>query len=140
MSTSNKLKAYVRFDGSGRVVPSSVILARFKPKVGNYQEIDAYECCNDVPTTTTTTTQGGGVTPTAFIKPYWLYVNPCVSGTVGSIVFYSSSSVLQPGVIIFNNADLTSPVQEGTVINVDPFVYPRLLVGVGGVLSVYSCG
>jgi len=56
MSTSNKLKAFVRFDGSGRVVPSSVILARFKPKVGNYQEIDSTECCEYVPTTTTTTT------------------------------------------------------------------------------------
>lgn len=49
MSTSNKLKAFVRFDGSGRVVPSSVILARFKPKVGNYQEIDSTECCEYVP-------------------------------------------------------------------------------------------
>jgi hypothetical protein len=64
MSTSNKLKAYVRFDGSGRVVPSSVILARFKPKVGNYQEIDSTECCEYVPTTTTTTTSGEPTTTT----------------------------------------------------------------------------
>ena len=47
------LKAYIRYDGSGRVVSSSVILARNKPKVGNWVEIDAYECCG---TTTTTTT------------------------------------------------------------------------------------
>jgi hypothetical protein len=46
MANNNKLKAFVRYDGSGRVVPSSLILARFKPKVGNYKEIDAYECCN----------------------------------------------------------------------------------------------
>lgn len=46
MSTSNKLKAFVRFDGSGRVVPSSLILARFKPKVGNYREINSSECCD----------------------------------------------------------------------------------------------
>lgn len=44
---NKRLKAFVRYDGTGRVVPSSVILARFKPKVGNYKEIDAYECCND---------------------------------------------------------------------------------------------
>ena len=50
MSTSNKLKAFVRFDGSGRVVPSSVILARFKPKVGNYHEIPSTECCEYIPT------------------------------------------------------------------------------------------
>jgi hypothetical protein len=47
------LKAYVRFDGTGRIVPSSLILRRKKPKVGKWVEIPAYECCN--PTTTTTT-------------------------------------------------------------------------------------
>jgi hypothetical protein len=56
------LKAYVRFDGSGRVVAGSLILRRSKPKVGKWQEISAYECCNpatteapEAPTTTTTT-------------------------------------------------------------------------------------
>lgn len=48
------LKAFVRFDGTGRIVPSSLILRRKKPKVGKWVEIPAYECCN--PTTTTTTT------------------------------------------------------------------------------------
>ena len=63
-NNNNKLKAFVRFDGSGRIVPSSLIVQAFKPKVGNYVEIDAKECCNftttttttAVPTTTTTTT------------------------------------------------------------------------------------
>ena len=56
MATIDKrpLKAYVRFDGTGRIVPSSLILRRKKPKVGKWLEIPAYECCN--PTTTTTTT------------------------------------------------------------------------------------
>lgn len=62
--SSNKrdLKAYVRFDGSGRVVAGSLILRQNKPKVGKWQEIVAYECCNTttttttIPTTTTTTT------------------------------------------------------------------------------------
>ena len=48
------LKAFIRFDGSGRVVSSSLVLRRNKPKVGKWQEIPAYECCN--PTTTTTST------------------------------------------------------------------------------------
>jgi len=43
------LKAFVRFDGTGRIVPSSLILRRKKPKVGKWVEIPAYECCN--PTT-----------------------------------------------------------------------------------------
>ena len=45
-NNNNKLKAFVRFDGSGRIVPSSLIVQAFKPKVGNYKEIDAKECCN----------------------------------------------------------------------------------------------
>ena len=53
-NNNNKLKAFVRFDGSGRIVPSSLIVQSIKPQVGNWQEIDAKECCN--PTTTTTTT------------------------------------------------------------------------------------
>lgn len=53
MATIDKrpMKAYVRFDGVGRIVPSSLILRRKKPKVGKWVEIPAYECCN--PTTTT---------------------------------------------------------------------------------------
>ena len=53
---NQRLKAFVRFDGSGRVVAGSLILRKAKPKVGKWHEIQAYECCNYVPTTTTTTT------------------------------------------------------------------------------------
>lgn len=62
--SSNKrdLKAFVRFDGSGRVVAGSLILRRQKPKVGKWQEIVGYECCN--PTTTTTTTASPTTTTT----------------------------------------------------------------------------
>ena len=45
---NKKLKAYVRFDGSGRVVAGSLILRKSKPKVGRWQEISAYECCGPV--------------------------------------------------------------------------------------------
>ena len=54
-NSNNRLKAYVRYDGTGRVIAGSLILQRSKPKVGNWQEIPANECCNYVPTTTTTT-------------------------------------------------------------------------------------
>jgi len=67
MATNNKLKAYVRFDGTGRVIAGSLILQRFKPKVGNWQEIDANECCN--PTTTTTTTAAPTTTSTTTVAP-----------------------------------------------------------------------
>jgi len=49
MATNKRtLKAYVRFDGSGRIIPGSLILQRSKPKVGNWKEILAYECCNPI--------------------------------------------------------------------------------------------
>jgi hypothetical protein len=55
MATNKRdLKAFVRFDGSGRVVPGSLVLRRKKPKVGKWQEILTYECCNSTTTTTTT--------------------------------------------------------------------------------------
>ena len=61
------LKAYVRYDGSGRVVSSSLVLRRQKPKVGNWVEIPAYECCN--PTTTTTTSTSSTTTTTTTVAP-----------------------------------------------------------------------
>lgn len=56
MSTINTrpLKAFVRFDGSGRIVAGSLIFRKNKPKVGKWREILAYECCNFTTTTTTT--------------------------------------------------------------------------------------
>jgi hypothetical protein len=63
MGTNRKdLKAFVRYDGSGRVVPSSLVLRRKKPKVGNWVEIPTYLCCE--PTTTTTTTTVAPTTTT----------------------------------------------------------------------------
>jgi len=47
-----RLKAFVRFDGSGRVVPGSLVLRKNKPKVGRWQEVAGYECCNAVPVVT----------------------------------------------------------------------------------------
>jgi hypothetical protein len=61
---NTKLKAYVRFDGTGRVIAGSLILQRFKPKVGNWHEIPATECCQYIPTTTTTTTTVAPTTTT----------------------------------------------------------------------------
>lgn len=50
MNGNNKkdLKAFVRYDGSGRVVAGSLILRRKKPKVGKWTEVQGYQCCNDV--------------------------------------------------------------------------------------------
>jgi hypothetical protein len=65
MSNKKDLKAFVRFDGSGRVVAGSLILRRKKPKVGNWVQIQAYECCDpDFTTTSTTSTTTSTTTAT----------------------------------------------------------------------------
>jgi hypothetical protein len=45
-----------------------LILQRFKPKVGNWQEIDANECCNPTTTTTTTTATPTTTTTTTTVR------------------------------------------------------------------------
>lgn len=69
MAIQRNLKAFVRFDGSGRVVAGSLILRKQKPKVGRWVEIPAYECCEYVPTTTTTTTASPTTTTTTTVPP-----------------------------------------------------------------------
>ena len=64
-------KAYVRYDGTGRVIAGGNILSRLKPKDGNWSEIAAYECCN--PTTTTSTTTSGTTTSTTTALPVSAY-------------------------------------------------------------------
>jgi hypothetical protein len=134
MANQNKLKAYVRYDGTGRVIAGGPILQRFKPAVGNWVEINANECCNEIPTTTTTTTQGGGgVTPTAWFgqisnsgtSDQWKACN----GFGNSIIVYTSTSTnpLAPGTFLYSDAALTTLIPyaigaisiQGTVYIID---------------------
>lgn len=58
MANRKDLRAYIRYDNSGRVVPGSLILRRKKPS-GKFKELvdpSTYECCDTTTTTTTTTT------------------------------------------------------------------------------------
>ena len=70
---SRPLKAFVRYDGSGRIVAGSLILRKNKPKVGKWKEIQAYECCvptttlPPIPTTTSTTTVAPTTTTTTTV-------------------------------------------------------------------------
>lgn len=66
------LKAFVRIDGSGRVVAGSLVLRQKMPKNGKWVEIPAHQCCDPlevVPsqtelTTTSTTTEEPTTTST----------------------------------------------------------------------------
>jgi len=136
-NNQKKLKAFVRYDGSGRVVASSLILRKNKPRVGRWYEIPEYLCCNGAPSsTTTTTTNGGGITPTAFIKPYWLNItDACNTTEHGNLLFYSASPVLQVGITIFTDAALTIPVTNGFVIRGGPFNMDKFAVIPGGFIG-----
>ena len=137
MANQSKLKAWVRYDGNGRVISGGPIFQVNKPKVGNWRQIDANLCCNGGSSTTTTTTNGGGGTPTAFIKTTWGNTYAACVTTGIPTLFYSASSTLTAGITVFLDAALTIPVNEGVVI--DTGMMSRYVVGVGGVLSIFEC-
>lgn len=47
------LNAYVRYDGTGRIIPGSLVLRTRKPGAGTWREISPYLCCNNSFLTTT---------------------------------------------------------------------------------------
>jgi hypothetical protein len=108
MANQNKLKAWVRYDGTNTVVTAGPIFRASKPKVGNWKQINADLCCNGSLTTTTTTTNGGGGTPTAWVGySSGSSFSACqqVGGT--SVVLYTSVSTLVPGTFLYTDAALT---------------------------------
>ena len=108
MAINNKpLKAYVRFDGSGRIVAGSLILRKQKPKVGKWQEIPAYECCNYTTTTTTTASEYS-------FSVRRNNTGPCAASPFTTV--YSNSSLLGPGISVYNDFALTSPISQFTHI------------------------
>lgn len=58
---SNKrfLRAFVEYDGTGRVLPGSLVLRGNIPRVGNWGEIPAYQCCNPSTPMSNTIIAGG---------------------------------------------------------------------------------
>jgi hypothetical protein len=114
MALQNKLKAFVRFDGSGRVIPSSLILQKSKPKVGNWKEIIATECCNGAPSTTTTTTTQAGPVVTAYgltVGGYDTRESACQDFNVNvyNVVYSSESNINNVSKVYFDQA-LTTQV------------------------------
>ena len=106
------LKAYVRYDGSGRVVAGSLVFRKKKPKNGRWSEISSNLCCNPGgnTTTTTTTTGGGGTTPTAWVvNLYGTEAYACASIPSVITIVYTESSTLNIGTTLWADAALTIP-------------------------------
>ena len=124
---SRPLKAFVRFDGSGRIVAGSLILRKNKPKVGKWKEIPAYECCN--PTTTSTTTAAPITTTTTTVAP-----TTSTTTTAGPTVLFRTAEFaetvcnepatlalyytapLGTGTLLFTDAGLTTPYSTTSYI------------------------
>lgn len=85
MTNKRDLKAYVRYDGSGRVIAGSLVLRRAKPKVGNWKEVQGYECCN-APTLNSGELNSFPWEPAAFVvycdaSNQYIYVNTNIDVT-----------------------------------------------------------
>jgi len=70
MANKKDLKSYARFDGSGRIIPSSNVLRRKMPKGGNWYEGPAYLCCNPTPVVHTPICVSGFVANSGFNGTY----------------------------------------------------------------------
>ena len=115
MANQRNLKAFVRYDGSGRVVAGSLVLRKNKPKVGRWEEILTYECCNDIPTTSTTTTSNavptarfGQISNNGLSFPSWAWY--ACNGFGSSTIVYTSTNVtpIPPGTPLYTNPSLTT--------------------------------
>lgn len=104
MANKKDLKAYVRYDGTGRVISGSLILQRAKPKVGRWQEIQGYECCD----------------PSCFIPRYeddWIVnnVEEVYGGVIGTIFINPYTTP----VVQFQVVDCETGQGIGEIITVD---------------------
>lgn len=141
-NNQKKLKAFVRYDGSGRVVASSLILRKQKPRVGRWYEIPEYLCCNGVPSsTTTTTTQGGGSAPTAWVAYGANYTEAACGQFMGAqVIVYTATSTINPYMTSFySDAGLTQLYStfNGSYLNINGTVYQVNMSAL--VIGVQSC-
>jgi len=132
MSINNGLKAYVRYDGTGRIVPGGPIYSRTKPKNGDWVEIDSVDCCTTTTTTSTTTVAPTTTTTsTTTTPPYYTFTLAYQSVQEGVCLltpnqdFYSDSPYLFVGTtppaylgsIVYTDTALTIPASNGYYYN-----------------------
>lgn len=90
----SKLKAFVRYDGTGRVIAGSLILQATKPKVGNWMEIDSNLCCTSTTTTSAINCYQDVQKFDIYNGGYFIQVNP--GGTTALILDVAKLSGFPP--------------------------------------------
>ena len=126
-----KLKAFVRYDGMGRIVPGSLILQRNAPKVGNWDEVNSTLCCNPTPSTTKVAVAS------------CTGISPC-SGRCTIVTVYMDQACAdnpQAGCQVWSDASGTTLVPDGEYAVTLPGSVPGYMSIVGGVITIAaSCG
>lgn len=150
MANQSKLKAWVRYDGTGRVVTAGPIFQANKPKVGNWKQINSSLCCNPSGSTTTTTTTITTITSTTTTTTsFGLFsISGGYYSNNGSAICsnpinlfsplpnaYCTTPTLQNGSYLYNGNSTSSPIIGGLYLsNVQGEVfqtsydYPGMLV------------
>lgn len=126
---SRPLKAYVRYDGSGRVVSGSLILRKNKPKVGKWKELTAYECCNPpIPTP---------------VYQFGLAYGTDGKGSVCfypiSATYYSSTYYIGNGVILYTDINLSNVAPNGWYSLPDSGVANEITNNDGVIMNTIPC-
>lgn len=103
-----KLRAFVRIDGSGRVVPGAPIFQANKPKVGQWREIPLYYRGDGASssTTTTSTTAAPQVSSQTTVAGF---SGGGVCSDSGNLITVYWSGTLGVGTALYTNLGLTAP-------------------------------
>lgn len=126
-----KLKAFVRYDGMGRVVPGSLILQRSAPKVGNWNEINANLCCNPTPSSDRVAVAS------------CTGLSPCAGRCTVITVYMTQACANDPqaGCQVWSGATGTATVADGEYAVTLPGDIPGYMSVAGGVITLAaSCG
>jgi hypothetical protein len=118
-----QLKAFVRIDGTGRVVPGTLLLRYKKPGVGNWMEIDATECCNNTRVIV------------LFSSQFTNVGQGCIGKATLTAVYVEQSCFNdpQPGCLVFSDAEATTYAVDGDyLINLPGAItgYARVINGI----------
>ena len=110
---NRNLKAYARYDSSGRIIGGSTVLRLKKPK-GNYQQVTSYECCNTIISVSATPTGVFATTTTITVKCGTNTISVITQGTATLATIVTNLNTNYPGLGVFSTdgtvLTLTGPI------------------------------